>query len=35
MTEEEFEAKIQRSKEQYERGEYWTIDDVDKFLEEL
>jgi hypothetical protein len=22
MTEEEFEAKIQRSKEQYERGEY-------------
>ena len=35
MTEEEFDAKLQRAREQYARGEYGTIEDVDKFLEEL
>ena len=35
MTEEEFYAKIDRSLAQYERGEYKTITDIDKFLEDL
>ena len=35
MTEEEFDAMIEESREQYRQGKYKTIDDVDKFLQEL
>ena len=35
MTEEEFDAIIEESREQYRQGKYKTIDDVDKFLQEL
>jgi hypothetical protein len=35
MTKEEFNAMLEEAREQYARGEYGIIDDVDKFLEEL
>jgi len=33
MTEEEFDAMLEESREQYRQGKYKTIDDIDKFLE--